>query len=89
MNPARTTAMRESEFRERLKDVHHRIRDVIAQIDELRATTIEGRVAVDHRVLLQPLHPEAAWDRLSRPQTKETSWPTHGKKPRRQLNAAW
>jgi len=77
--------MRESEFRERLKDVHHRI----AQIDELRATTIEGRVAVDHRVLLQPLHPEAAWDRLSRPQTKETLWRTHGKKPRRQLNAAW
>jgi hypothetical protein len=37
--------MRESEFRERLKDVHHRS---------------EGRVAVDNRVLLQQLHPEAA-----------------------------
>ena len=54
--------MRESEFRERLEDVHHRIRDVIAQVDELRAKTIEGRVAIDNRVLLQQLHPEAASD---------------------------
>ena len=54
--------MRESEFRERLEDVHHRIREVIAQVDELRAKTLEGRVAIDNRVLLQQLHPEAAWD---------------------------
>jgi hypothetical protein len=81
--------MRESEFRERLKDVHLRIQDLIAQIDELRAKTIEGRVAVDNRVLLQQLHPEAAWVRRSRPQTKETLWPTHGQTLRRQLNAAW
>ena len=65
MSPARITGMRESEFRERLKDVHLRIRDLIAQIDELRAKTIEGRVAVDNRVLLQQLHPEAAWVRRS------------------------
>jgi len=47
--------MRESEFRERLEDMHRRIRDVIAQVDELRAKTIEGRVAIDNKVLLQQL----------------------------------
>jgi len=62
MSPALTTDMRESEFRERLENVHHRIHDVIAQVDELRAKTLEGRVAIDNRVLLQQLHPEAAWD---------------------------
>ena len=48
--------MRESEFRQRLEDMHCRIRDVIAQVDELRAKTIEGRVAIDNKVLLQQSH---------------------------------
>jgi len=47
---------------EQLEDVHHRIRDVIAQVDELRAKTIEGRVAIDNQVLLQQLQSAAAWD---------------------------
>ena len=67
--------MRESEFRERLEDMHRRIRDVIAQVDELRAKTIEGRVAIDNKVLLQQLHSEAAWNpRLARqPESSFTS----------------
>ena len=56
-------------------DMHRRIRDVIAQVDELRAKTIEGRVAIDNKVLLQQLHSEAAWNpRLARqPESSLTS----------------
>jgi hypothetical protein len=57
--------MRESEFCERLEDMHRRIRDVIAQVDELRAKTIEGRVGIE--VLLQQLHSEAAKNDLRIP----------------------
>jgi len=43
------------------------IRNVIAQVDELRSKTIEGRVAIDNKVLLQQLHSEAAKNDLRIP----------------------
>jgi hypothetical protein len=62
MARARTSSVHESEFRQRLEDLHRRMQRALRDLDEVRAHVVETAVDVDNRLVFGYLHAQEAWE---------------------------
>ena len=55
--------MRESEFRQRLEDIHRRLEGLLRELDEIRAEITDAAVDVDNRIAFTLLHADEVWQK--------------------------
>ena len=55
--------MRDSEFRERLEDIHRRLEGLLRELDEIRAEITDSAVDVDNRIVFSLLHADEVWQK--------------------------